>query len=63
LKEAFEELSALRLVAEDLRRLNTQVQNIERVGMFVRTSVFGFAVESSRTPDCQHTFGTFVAEL
>ncbi|HTJ00936.1 MAG TPA: hypothetical protein VL527_18785 [Dongiaceae bacterium] len=63
LAEAADELNTLKGVGHDLRRLRVQVENIDRVGVSVRASVFGFAVESARTADCQHTFGSFISEL
>ena len=63
LTEAAGELTVLRGVGEQLARLHSHVESIEQVGMSIRISVFGFAVESARTGQCQDTFGSFVAEL
>lgn len=63
LTETSNELATLRTLAGELRRLRATVESIERVGVFVRTSVFGFAIESARTQDCHAMFGSFVSEL
>ena len=63
LDETSRQLGSLQNVAEELRRLRVQVADIERVGVFIFSSVFGFAVESARTTDCQLMFGSFVSEL
>jgi len=56
-------LATLKEVETSLLRLETQARGVERIGVFLRSSVFSFAIESSRTPECQHAFGSFVEEL
>jgi ferritin-like metal-binding protein YciE len=56
-------LQALQKVESSLRRLELHVGNMKRSGAFLKYLVLGFAVESSRTPECQKAFGTFVEEL
>jgi hypothetical protein len=63
LDEASAELKVLQSVGDKLQKLHVQVGNIERVGLCIRMSVFGFAVESARTEECQQTFSSFAAEL
>ena len=63
LDDTSRQLESLNRVSDELRRLRTQVTGIDRIGVFIRSSVFGFAVESARTADCQQTFGSFVDEL
>jgi hypothetical protein len=58
-----QQLGALRTVVVELRRLRAKIQAIDRVGVFIRSSVFGFAIESARTSDCRCTFASFVSEL
>jgi len=57
------ELALLQSVGENLWRLHSHVEQIERIGLVIRTSVFGFAVESARTERCRSTFGSFAGEL
>jgi hypothetical protein len=57
------ELALLQSVGGKLGRLHSQVEDIGRIGLVIRTSVFGFAVESARTEQCRHTFGLFAGEL
>jgi hypothetical protein len=63
LAETDGELTLLQSVGGELWRLKSQVERIEQVGMSIRTSVFGFAVESARTDQCRQTFGSFAEEL
>ena len=63
LGEADGELTLLQSVGGELWRLRSQVERIEQIGMSIRTSVFGFAVESARTDQCRQTFGSFADEL
>jgi DNA-binding protein H-NS len=56
-------LSNLREVLRLLHRLQSEIRSIERVGVFLKSSVFSFAIESARTPECQMAFGAFVEEL
>lgn len=56
-------LERLREVIRLLHRLHVQVHGIERVSIFLKSSVFSFAIESARTPECQLAFGAFVEEL
>jgi hypothetical protein len=60
---AANELHGLLAVADDLRRLRGEVARIRRVAMFVRTSAFGFALESARNPDWQPLFSSLVGAL
>jgi cell fate (sporulation/competence/biofilm development) regulator YlbF (YheA/YmcA/DUF963 family) len=63
LDEAARELGALRAVGAEFQKLRTQLERIDRVGVSVRASVFGFAVETARTLDGQHGLGSFIDEL
>lgn len=63
LDEAARELGALRAVGAEFQKLKTQIERIDRVGVCVRASVFGFAVETARTLDGQHSLGSFIDEL
>lgn len=63
LAEAADELTELRAIGGHLQKLRTQVDNIDRIGVSVRASVFGFAVESARSVECQQTFSSFISEL
>ncbi|MGO8699323.1 MAG: hypothetical protein ACLQVY_16575 [Limisphaerales bacterium] len=58
-----QELDSLRNVVAELGRLQGQIQVIERIGVFVRSSVLYFAVESARSAECHSTFESFVEEL
>jgi hypothetical protein len=62
-EEASRELAMLQSVTGQLRRFRAQGEGIRRVGKFAGLSVFLFAVESARTPECQELFGSFVNEL
>jgi hypothetical protein len=57
------ELTLLQAVGGQLQKLRSLVGKIERVGLSIRTSVFGFAVESVRTDECRQAFSSFAAEL
>jgi hypothetical protein len=63
LEESSGLLRSLRAVAGAIQQLDAQVAGIERIGVFLRSAVISFAVESCRTPDCQQAFGAFVEEL
>lgn len=63
LNETARELGMLQSITSDLRRLVTHLEGVGRIGTFVHASVFGFAVESARTPECLQMFGPFVEEL
>lgn len=63
LAEASAELTVLQSVGEGLQQLHVHIAKVERVGLSVRTAVFGFAVESARSGQCQQTFGSFAADL
>lgn len=53
----------LREIGAELLRLDRSMQSITRLVAILRTSVIGFAVESTRTPECQQAFAAFVEEL
>jgi hypothetical protein len=63
LEETSELLARISRIVGTLRRLRGQAKNIQRIGGALKASVFGFAIESARTPQCQQAFGTFVEEL
>jgi len=63
LEQTSTQLRSLRTVATELRRLQVRTRVIERVGIFIRSSVFGFAIESARSAECRGTFAAFVQEL
>lgn len=63
LAAAAADLTNLLSVAGDLQRLRGDVARIRRVATFVRTSAFGFAVESVRTREGQAQFDSLVGAL
>ena len=63
LEESAGLLRSLRAVGTAIQQIEGQVGNIERIGVFLKSAVISFAVESCRTPDCQQAFGAFVEEL
>lgn len=63
LADAAAELTLLETIGGELQALHSHIGQIERVGLSIRTTVFGFAVESSRTDECQHAFSSFAADL
>lgn len=62
LADAAAELTLLETIGGELQALHSDIGSVERVGLSVRTAVFGFAVESARTDECQH-FASFAADL
>ncbi len=63
LDAASNRMASLHAVVGGLHRLRTEVQEIQRIGIRLRSSIVGFAVESSRSARLQQAFGAFVEEL
>lgn len=63
LAETSQLMVSLREVGAALQKLQKEIQGIQRISMFLRVSVIGFAVESARSPKCQEAFAAFVSEL
>lgn len=62
-REAARELAQLTAMTEGLSAMEPQLARIARVGALLQTIAVGFAVESSRTAECQQAFGSFVDEI
>lgn len=56
-------LNTLTDVGSALNELQTGAHSIKRIGVYLNSSVVSFAIESCRTPECQHAFSSFVNEL
>ena len=56
-------LSRLRTMTDGLLSMKPQMERISRVGVLLQSVAVGFAVESSRTAECQQAFGSFVDEI
>ena len=56
-------LRTLEGIGSELQKLHNQMHSVKRIGLFLKASVFSFAIESSRTAECQQAFGCFVDEL
>ena len=56
-------LLSLQEIGAALHLLHVQAPGIKRIGGSLQSSVVGFAIESSRTAECQAVFGTFVEGL
>lgn len=63
LEEASRLLDSLSDVGKALNDLQVGAHSIKRIGVHLSSSVYSFAIESCRTPDCQHAFSAFVSEL
>ncbi|MFO1498357.1 MAG: hypothetical protein U1G07_08200 [Verrucomicrobiota bacterium] len=63
LRETADLLHSLQTIGDALQQLRPQMQSVRRIGLFLKASVFSFAVESARTTECQLAFGAFVEEL
>ncbi len=62
-QEAARELEQLTAMTEGLSAMEPQLARIARVGALLQTISVVFAVESSRTAECQQAFGSFVDEI
>ncbi len=56
-------LGRLRTMTAGLVGMKPHIDQIGRVGVLLHSVAIGFAVESSRTTECQQTFGSFVDEI
>ena len=56
-------LGRLRTMTDGLLSMKPQMDRIGRVGVLLQSVAVGFAVESSRTTECQQAFGSFVDEI
>jgi len=56
-------LARLRTMTDGLQSMKPQMDRIGRVGILLQSVAVGFAVESSRTKECQQAFGSFVDEI
>jgi hypothetical protein len=56
-------LARLRTITDGLLSMKPQMDRIGRVGVLLQSVAVGFAVESSRTKECQQAFGSFVDEI
>jgi hypothetical protein len=63
LEETSDGLQTLRQVTRELGRLGGRVRDIDRIAVFLKSSVFNFAIESARSPQCQAAFGSFAEEM
>ena len=56
-------LARLHTMTDGLLSMKPQMDRIGRVGVLLQSVAIGFAVESSRTTECQQAFGSFVDEI
>jgi len=56
-------LQRLRTMTDGLLAMGPEMDRIGRVGVLLQTVAVGFAIDSSRTTECQQAFGSFVDEI